>query len=552
MTQSGQFRPIGRCVSVLASLGDRPQDTDEQQIQSHYLVFMGVSMVIAGAVWGALCALYGLWIPATFPFAYTILTALNFSHFRASKNFELTRFLQVLMSLLLPFLFQWSIGGFVASGAAMLWSMVALLGSLTFQNVRLGVAWLAAYLVLTVVSGLIDGSLQKFSPDIPRGVSTLFFVLNLGAVSTMVFGLTVYFLAKREEAKAKLGEMASVLKKMFGRYLSIEVMNSLIENPSALELGGERRTVTIMMTDLRGFTAISERLEPERVVQMLNAYFEVMLGHVLKYNGTINEIIGDGLLIIFGAPQEMPDRARRAIACAIEMQNAMSEVNIHNQSQGLPRLLMGIGLNEADVIVGNIGSSQRSKYAVVGSGVNMASRIESYTVGGDVLISETVHQAAADMLRIDGQRDVLPKGAEAPVRIYEVGGIAGNYNVALKDEHVLLAKLAREIPLRYATLEGKDVGHGDLPGSVVRLSRSTAEIRLSSMPEPMSNLKMNLRDVDDSLAVRNLYGKVIRATGTGATIYLLHFTSVPPEVDAYFQACLRYSDEAGEPPSHRL
>ena len=174
---------------------------------------------------------------------------------------------------------------------------------------------------------------------------------------------------------------------MFGRYLSTEVMNSLIENPSALELGGERRKVTIMMTDLRGFTALSERLEPEQVVQMLNAYFEVMVEVVLKYNGTINEFIGDAMLVIFGAPQEMPDRAQRAIACAIEMQNAMAQVNKENRVQGMPELEMGIGLNETEAIVGNIGSSKRSKYAVVGSGVNMTSRIESYTVGGQILIS---------------------------------------------------------------------------------------------------------------------------------------------------------------------
>ena len=547
MKQPGLVRSIGRRISALTTIGDRPADTDEDKLQHHYLIYMGLLMACGGVVWGALCASYGLWLSSAIPFAYTVLTVVNFSYFRASKNFPRVRFFQVLMSLLLPFLFQWSLGGFVASGAAMLWSVVALLGSLTFQNARLGATWLGAYLVLTAVSGVIDSSIRRFAPAMPPGVSTLFFVLNLGVVSAIIFGLTVYFLAKREEAKSKLAEMASVLKKMFGRYLSTEVMNSLIENPSALELGGERRTVTIMMSDLRGFTSISERLEPERVVQMLNAYFEVMVELVLKYNGTINEIIGDGLLIIFGAPQEMPDRARRAIACAIEMQNAMAEVNAQNRSEGLPRLVMGIGLNEADVIVGNIGSSRRSKYAVVGSGVNMASRIESYTVGGDILISESVRHAAGDVLRIDGQRDVLPKGAEAPLRIYEVGGIAGDYNVALAGEHAGLATLAREVPLRYATLEGKDVGRDGLPGSVLRLSRSAAEIRLSTAPEPMTNVKMNLEDVDDTLAVRNLYGKVIGAVEGEGRTYLLHFTSVPPEVDAYFQAHLRHADKSPSP-----
>jgi adenylate cyclase len=441
-------------------------------------------------------------------------------------------------------MFQWTLGGFVPSGAVMLWSMVALLGSLTFQNTRLGVTWLAAYLALTVLSGIVDSATKRFAMAASPGITTVFFVLNISMVSAIVFGLTVYFLAKREEAKAKVAEMTSVLKKMFGRYLSTEVMNSLIENPSALELGGERRTVTIMMSDLRGFTAISERLEPERVVQMLNAYFEVMVELVLEYNGTINEIIGDALLIVFGAPQEMPDRAPRAIACAIEMQNAMAEVNLQNRRQGLPQLQMGIGLNEADVIVGNIGSSRRSKYAVVGSGVNMTGRIESYTVGGEILISESVRQAAGDVLRIDGQRDVLPKGAEAPLRIYEVGGIAGTYNLALEGHSSALVTLAQEIPLRYTMLEGKDVGRKGQAGAVLRLAKNAAEIRLSESADPMTNVKMNLEDVDEALSARDFYSKVTRAVDTEAKTYVVHFTSVPPEVDAYFQAHLRYAGKA--------
>ena len=354
-----------------------------------------------------------------------------------------------------------------------------------------------------------------------------------------------YFTDKMEdtlmEEREKLAEMAALLKKMFGRYLSTEVMNSLIDDPSALELGGEKRKVTIMMTDLRGFTALSERLEPEQVVQMLNAYFEVMVEVVLKYNGTINEIIGDALLIIFGAPQEMPDRSQQAIACAIEMQNAMVEVNEQNRTQGLPELEMGIGLNETEVIVGNIGSTKRSKYAVVGSGVNMTSRIESYTVGGQVLISESVRQEAGKILRIDAQRDVLPKGSEMPLRIYEVGGIAGRFNLALKEKEPTLVTLARQIAVRYMVLEGKNVGKKGLEGSVVRISKNCAEIKLSVPVEMMSNLKMNLGDVDEKLSARDFYGKVIKRSGEKGEIHIVRFTSVPPEVDAYFQALRQYA-----------
>lgn len=127
---------------------------------------------------------------------------------------------------------------------------------------------------------------------------------------------------------------AELLEKMFGRYLSQEVMNTMIENPDAINLGGEKRLVTIMLTDLRGFTALSERLKPEQVVQMLNNYFEVMVEVVPQYKGSVSEIAGDSLLVIFGAPQQLPDRAQRAVACAIAMQNAMDSVNEQNLAQG--------------------------------------------------------------------------------------------------------------------------------------------------------------------------------------------------------------------------
>lgn len=338
-----------------------------------------------------------------------------------------------------------------------------------------------------------------------------------------------------------LEKSSEIIKNMFGRYLSTEVMNSLLEDPTALSLGGERRKVTIMMTDLRGFTALSDRLNPEQVVQMLNSYFEVMVDVVLQYHGTINEIIGDALLVIFGAPQEMPDRAQRAIACAIEMQNAMAKVNERNREQGLPELEMGIGLNETEVIVGNVGSTKRSKYAVVGSGVNMTSRIESYTVGGQILISETVRQEAGDVLRIDAQRDVLPKGSETPLRIYEVGGIAGRFKIALEAKEIILATLARQIQIRYTVIEGKDIGKNDLPGSVVRLAKNCAEISMGDPVDVMTNIKMNLVDVDENLSAKDFYGKVVRKTGENGKNHEVHFTSVPPEVDAYFQAHRQYA-----------
>jgi len=293
------------------------------------------------------------------------------------------------------------------------------------------------------------------------------------------------------------------------------------------------------MTDLRGFTALSERLEPEQVVNMLNTHFEVMVEVALKHNGTIIEITGDSLLVIFGAPSEMPDRTERAIACAIEMQNSMSKVNDMNRSADLPELEMGIGINETEVILGSVGSRKRSKYAVVGSGVNMTSRIESYSVGGQILVSESVKKKIGDILRIDDQYEVIPKGAERPLWIYDVGGIAGAYNLALERKTSSLAVLTHSIPIRYTTPEGTRDDNTDRKGFIARLSLKEAEIDFKESLDSLTNLKFHLTEVNERLASYDLYGKVVESVGDHR--YLVRFTSMPSEVEAYFTAHLQYA-----------
>ncbi|MCP4578200.1 MAG: hypothetical protein GY846_18165 [Deltaproteobacteria bacterium] len=429
------------------------------------------------------------------------------------------------------------------------------LGTLNFLlfELKLALPWLVTFTVLTVISsvavlaGVIPYAPIFASSAFSNGkIAPLYFVGTMLLVMTiflLMLLLVAYIFTRWRDRERKVTEMTDLLKKMFGRYLSTEVMNSMIENPLALEMGGERRSVTIMMTDLRGFTALSERLEPERVVQLLNSYFEVMVEEVLKYNGTINEFIGDALLVVFGAPQEMPDRAEMAIACAIAMQNAMGRVNAENRQNGLPELEMGIGLNEAEVVVGNIGSSKRSKYAVVGSGVNMTSRIESYTVGGQILISESVRKQAEGILRVDARREVLPKGAETPIRIYEVGGIAGRFNLALEEREDNPVLLARRVPLRYTILEGKHVGRKASECFITRLSGKCAEMTFREPVALLNNLKMNLLDVDRELASKDFYGKVIEQAEQNNPSHLVRFTSLPAEVSSYFQAHRQYTTD---------
>ncbi len=401
--------------------------------------------------------------------------------------------------------------------------------------------------------GLFPYAVALTDPPFANGrIDPLWVVFSLGSGGIVVVwtlllcGYVVHRWRKRE---AQVTELSEFLKKTFGRYISKEVMKTLIEKPDAVRLGGEKRRVTMMMTDLRGFTPLSERMDPQQVMALLNRYFNVMMEICKKYHGTINDIFGDALLVTFGAPQETEGHARAAVACAIEMQNAMESVNEENFRQDLPELEMGIGLNTAEVVVGNIGSEDRAKFGVVGSGVNMASRIESYTVGGQILISESVYKEAVDILRIDAQREVLPKGAETPLRIYQVGGIAGNYNLALEEKDHSVVSLLRRIPLQYKLLEGKDIGNQGLKGFVVRLSKKKAEIYLDSPVEVLTNLKMNLTEVEEDLISKDFYGKVIESPGEDRVGHIIRFTAISPEISTYFQAHRQYAAETAEDPA---
>ncbi|MHC4955868.1 MAG: AAA family ATPase, partial [Planctomycetota bacterium] len=184
---------------------------------------------------------------------------------------------------------------------------------------------------------------------------------------------------KVRERTAQLETRNRFIRQTFGRYLSEDIVERLLEAPAGLKMGGESREVTIMVADLRGFSTLAGRLAPEQVVRLINNYLGVMTEVIIEYGGTIDEFIGDAILVIFGAHVLRPDDAERSIACSLAMQLAMTQVNELNRQCGLPEVAMGIGLNTGEVVVGNIGSMKRAKYGVVGSNVNLASRIESYT-----------------------------------------------------------------------------------------------------------------------------------------------------------------------------
>jgi adenylate cyclase len=331
-------------------------------------------------------------------------------------------------------------------------------------------------------------------------------------------------LQKQAEALARRSQF---IRETFGRYVSEEVVTQLLDAPEGLELGGAKRKVTILMSDLRGFTTLAERLEAQEVMRFLNRYLEAMVDVILAYRGTIIEILGDGLLVLFGAPLSRDDDAERAVACALAMQLRMDESNAPNRRAGLPDVEMGIGIHTGEVVVGNIGSQQRTKYGVVGSAVNLTGRIESYTTGGQILISPTTYAETAALLTVSHQLTVAPQGVAAPLTLYAVSAMEGAHSLCLPTPLELLVPLPQALDLRYTVLEGKFAGSTMYGGRLVKLGTKTAELHVDQPVAAFRNLKLHLLRPSGEVVPADLFAKVVETLPEDACGVMVRFTSIP-------------------------
>lgn len=340
--------------------------------------------------------------------------------------------------------------------------------------------------------------------------------------------------AELRHANENLDVANQFIRKTFGRYLSEDVVQTILDAPGGATLSGVKRRITLLMADLRGFTAISERLPAESVLELINIYLGAMTDVILKYGGTIDEFLGDAIFALFGAPIEYDDAHERATACAVEMQLAMDDVNEACRLRGFPELQQGIGLNTGEVIVGNMGCIRRSKYGVVGRAVNVTSRIESRTVGGQILVSRSTRDACGDILRIDGRREILAKGIPHPLEVFDVGGIGGKYNVHLPEKREdLWVELRPALPVRIALVEGKEVQRSEHEGQIARVARNVAELCTVAELADGDGIKLSLFSERGVLVTSSLFAKItalLSPSGAESPLrYRVCFTHVPLE-----------------------
>ena len=330
------------------------------------------------------------------------------------------------------------------------------------------------------------------------------------------------------------------IRDTFGRYVSPEVAQTLLESPEGLRLGGEKREVTVLMSDLRGYTRFVEEGDPVVVVEILNRYLGRMTEIIIEHGGTINEFVGDGIVAFFGAPLPTPEHAERAAACAIAMQVALGEVNRLHGEVGRPRLEMGIGLNSGDAIVGNVGSEKRAKYTAIGTAINLAARVEACTVGGQVLLSPFTYDRIRDVAEVGPPIPVEVKGIREPLLIYELRALAGRYPRRLPDAGAnARSEVPVDLPVECWVIEGKAIRPDSLKGRVSRLGPRQLEVRLQSPLTPLQNVRLRVRFPALGQDSEDIYGKVVAASGKDGVAARFGLTSVNAADQQIFDELLR-------------
>lgn len=297
------------------------------------------------------------------------------------------------------------------------------------------------------------------------------------------------------------------IRDTFGRYLTKEVVANLLESKDGLKLGGEAREITLMMSDLRGFTSLTSQMPPEKVISFLNRYLGRMVDILVAHNGVIDEIIGDGILAFFGAPEPMEDHAKKAVACALDMQAAMAQINAMNEKDGLARLEMGIAVHTGTVVVGNIGSETRSKYGAVGSDVNFTGRMESYSVGGQVLVSEAVVRSLGDLLNIKQTLEVRMKGIPERVSLYDVIGMTGSLTLPSRDETPI--PLGKSMIVSVRRLNHKTLDKKGIPARLTHTSHTSAVILFTEKISLWEDIRVELPREVNRPDGGEFYGKVV-------------------------------------------
>lgn len=298
----------------------------------------------------------------------------------------------------------------------------------------------------------------------------------------------------------------SRVNNIFARYTSKDIANKILHTDDGDKIGGKKKNVSVLLTDLRGFTAISEHVEPEIISKFISHYFEAMCKIVAKYNGTIIEFLGDGLFAVFGLNDNAKDHALDATAAAVEMQYSMKEINKWNVINGYPKIEMGAAVNTGICMIGNIGSKQHAKFGVLGQPVNFCGRLESYTVGQQIYISQETYDIVKDSVIVDETNQILPKGSDKYITIYSIYGVKGKYNIRYSIDLDTVKHTVKEDNIVIHRIFNKNVSNIDIKAKILGYSTDYIVIKCSEEISLLENVVFEFHGTNYAKMVSEIDG----------------------------------------------
>jgi len=398
-----------RFLARLAELGALDSDGQDEALRQQILVLAAATITALATIWVVTYWLLGLHLAGAIPFAYQVVSIVNLAVFARTHRYRFFRTCELGLSLILPFLLQLSLGGFIHSSGVILWSFTAPLGALLFATRRSAVAWFCAFSGVVIAAGVLDPLVGDAGATIPTGIVLLFFVLNIIGVTGTSFVLLNYFVRERTRMATILEEERERSERLLLNVLPPTIAERLKSGESVI--ADRAAQAGVLFADIAGFTSLSEKMSPEAVVQMLDEVFSVFDGLTDEHGLEKIKTIGDAYMVASGLLESRPSHVEDLAKMALAMQREI---------QRFPRLQLRIGIDVGPVVAGVIGRS-RFIYDLWGDTVNTASRMESHGVPGSIQTTERAYELLADEFEFEARGSIDVKG-KGPLRTFLLTG----------------------------------------------------------------------------------------------------------------------------------
>ncbi len=384
-----------RLVALAQRVGADSHESGDAALQRRLLVLLAVGTLPLTLLWSVTYFAAGAHLAALAPAVYSAVTPINTALLGWTRNFRLYRFIQLFMTLVLPWFVMMSLGGFRQSSVVIIWAALCPICSLLVEKLRQTVIWIVGFVLLLIVSAILQPYLKPFG--LPEAFVTWFFVLNLGSVIAIVFALLYYFVGQRNFFQDRSETLLlNILPK--------EISEALKTNQSAIAAHYE--SASVLFADIVGFTPMAAAMTPLRVVNLLNDVFHCLDDLVEKYDLEKIKTIGDCYMVAAGVPNERPDHASALVQLALDMREAVTSRTFGDQ-----KLAFRIGVSSGPVVAGVIGR-KKFIYDLWGAAVNLASRMESHGESGTIQITRSTYNLIKDQFDCESKGTMKVKGAD--------------------------------------------------------------------------------------------------------------------------------------------